>query len=216
MNYLAHYYFFGRKSDPYYNCGLIFPDWLGAYGRRKFIPHIQAEGPGESALKEGILHHYKGDKIFHGSAFFSENAHGIKSILEQTSLDKERLRFAFLSHLLLEMTIDRLLLKRNRNTGTEFYESLDQCDTNRLLAFAIKNSTCDEGFRELMNRFKEHRFLLHYIKNDTFVYSLNRIIGRVGLQMSAGEMKELEAILPLIEELIEKNWHSLTNLFEPV
>jgi hypothetical protein len=213
LNYISHYRFFHRKNDPYFNCGLIFPDWVAAYKRNRFTADIIASGIEEEKLKEGIGLHYYGDKKFHGSEFFEEARHGIKLILEQSGLDKEKFRFSFLSHLLLEMMIDRILIKDNPALGLEFYDSLDLCNLDLLVRFAINNSGVDEGCRELISGFRQHRFILHYTNDEGLAYSLSRITRRVGISFSDAELKMMMLKFPEIESYIISKWKGLEELF---
>lgn len=212
MNYISHFYFFS-KEDPYYNCGLIFPDWLAAYKRLKLHTPIKAITNNEKQLNSGIQNHFLGDKIFHGSDYFKEQTHGIKLILEQSSLDKDKFRFSFLAHLLLEMMIDRILLKRDPKLGSTFYEQLDACDDDLLLYFAQENSAVDEGFKILIQKFKQYRFILNYIESDKFVYSLTRITSRVGIVFDDNQSREIIELIGMIEEYVNRNLEQLFLLF---
>jgi hypothetical protein len=214
LNYISHYFFFHHKGEPYFNCGLIFPDWIAAYKRNKLNSKIITASSEEKKLEEGILLHYYGDKIFHGSTFFEESRHGIKNILEKSKLDKEKFRFTFISHLVLEMMIDRILIKKDPELGIEFYESLDQCDLDKLVNFAVKNSGIDEACRELISGFRQHRFILHYANDEGFAYSLARITKRVGIIFSEQDMKELSSHLIEIESYIISRWEGLEKIFK--
>jgi hypothetical protein len=213
MNFISHFYFFKKGQDPYYNCGLIFPDWLAAYNKTKFQLQILTQNTNEERLEAGIQNHLLGDKMFHGSDYFREQTHGIKLLLEKSTLDKDQFRFSFLAHIILEMMIDRLLLLKDPNIGTSFYDNLDSCDDNLLLYFALRNSRVDEGFLTLIQKFKRHRFILQYIKTDVFVYSLNRSIGRVGLNLNDDQGREMMELLDTIEAYVNDNIQGLFSLF---
>ena len=213
MNYLTHYYFFEKKDRPYYNCGLIFPDWLSAYGRIKFNFEIVTQNGYELDLKEGVLSHYLGDKIFHSSVYFKTYAHGIKELLETTSLNKDKLRFTFLAHVLLEMTIDRILLKINSDLGLSFYQSLAQCDTSYLLRFAKNNSAADDNFLALIQQFQKHQFVLKYNRTDVFIKSLVRIAQRVGIDINDSQALELMGKVDEIESYVKGGFTQLHLLF---
>lgn len=214
MNYLSHFYFFNKPNTPYYNCGLVFPDWLGAYKRKRLSKNLIIDTANEQELAAGIEHHFLGDRIFHGSEYFKEHAHGIKLILEKTSMNKDLFRFSFISHVILEMMIDRLLLLKHPHLGTQFYDNLDACDDTQLLYFAQRNSSADEGFKTMVEKFKHYRFILGYVNTGNFVYSLNRIIGRVGINFNESQVVELTAVIPEIENYIDTNWNKLFILFD--
>jgi hypothetical protein len=214
LNYLSHYYFTHKEGDPYYNCGTIFPDWLAAYHRCKFNRELLAVNPEEERITAGIKMHYLADKTFHSSEFFQDATHDIKLILEKGKLDKEKFRFSFLAHLILEMMADRILLKKDPDIGHRFYHDLDLCDAGLLLEFAKRNSSCDENFIQLISGFRQHRFILHYINDLSFIYSLNRITGRVGISFNNEEQEELAKSMILIEDYVNENWKKLLKLFQ--
>jgi hypothetical protein len=213
MNYLSHFYFFKKENDPYYNCGLIFPDWLASFKRTKLVSNIVTGNNTEERIAAGVQNHFLGDKIFHSSSYFREHTHGIKLLLEKSNLDKEKFRFSFLAHILLEMMLDRLLLLKNPYLGTDFYDNLDKCDEDILLYFAMRNSRTDEGFLTLIQKFKQYRFLLQYIRTDSFVYSLSRITGRVGIIFNEKEQEEMVRQINIIEAYVNDSLIDLYPLF---
>jgi hypothetical protein len=216
VNYLAHFFFYKEEDNPYHNCGLIFPDWIAAYKRSRLNPKIVTRNEQEEALYSGIQKHLLADKIFHGSPYFMEYTNGIKLLLEESGLDKDKFRFSFLAHIILEMMIDRLLLLKYTDLGTSFYDNLDACDDDLLVYFAQRNSKVDDGFKTLVEKFKLHRFLLSYVNTDNFVYSLNRITGRVGITFNEAHGRQLHERVKPIEAYVSEGLPSLFRLFEGV
>ncbi|MCX6189657.1 MAG: hypothetical protein NTW54_08670 [Bacteroidetes bacterium] len=214
MNYLSHFYFYSKEHNPYYNCGLIFPDWLSSYQRLRLNKPIIATNRSEEHLVKGIQNHFLGDKTFHSSDYFKEHTQAIKRILEKTSLDKNRFRFSFLAHVLLEMMIDRLLLLKNSELGSLFYDNLDACDDELLLYFAQNNSDADEGFKLMIQKFKQYRYILQYVDVDTFVYSFRRIASRVGIVFEEMELTEIKGQIRVIENIVERSFSKIVTLFD--
>lgn len=217
MNYISHFYFFEKSGNPWYNTGLVLPDLVAAYNRNRFERHLkEPETPHLVQLYAGIQSHYLGDRMFHGSGFFTESVHYVKEILIDAGLDKERLRISFLAHIVFEMTIDRIILKSDHEIGTRFYENLEEVNPSILLNYVDTHAHTGAGWLELFSNFKKHRFLFGYIINESFLYSLNRIISRVGLNITKDEEQFFIFALDKIEQYCFSRFAELNKLFADV
>ncbi len=183
------------------------------YDRGKFNKVLVSNNPLELKLTAGIECHLLGDRLFHGSDYFKQYTHGIKLILERSTLNKDVFRFSFLSHVLLEMMIDRLLLTKKQDIGAQFYDNLSLCNEDLLLYFAQRNSTVDERFVTVIQKFKHHKFILNYTNTDAFVNSFCRTIGKVGIIFSEAQKKEVTELMSVIEKYIDESMSTLFLLF---
>lgn len=214
MNYISHFYFFEKPGNPWYNTGLVLPDLVAAYKRSRFDRHLkESDSHHLIQLHEGIQSHFLADRRFHSSELFSQSVHHVKEILVNAGLDKERLRISFLAHIVFEMVLDRIILKRDHEIGTRFYENLEEVNPTILLQYVNTNANTGEGWMDLFTNFKKHRFLFGYIINESFLYSLNRIISRVGLNISKDEEQFFIFALNEIEEYCNSRFAELNQLF---
>lgn len=214
MNFLSHYFFDARKADPYYNFGLILPDLLrnlkSSRIRPENHPGLFTDQP-EKHIVEGCVKHQLTDKNFHNSIFFEQVNQEIKKLL--TSGEAEFKRIFFVYHILTEMLLDRYLLKKYPLLGEEFYQSLNDCDEKILYNFLLKfnvEPAAIQRFIEFFNHFRNSKFLMAYVDNEKFIYSLNRILTRMQVD-SLDEVKQKQIIFVIgaSEKLMDQKFQDL-------
>jgi hypothetical protein len=188
-------------NRPYYNAALILPDitkpWL-----KKIEPSLllTTANSKQQDLLQGSLKHYSSDKRFHTSDFFKHYQQLINEHLKQVPLSTDVNRKFFIAHVLTELLIDRQIVKLEPSIADSFYESLTVIDDSELAQFlsqmGLNNSS---AFFTFFNRFRNARYIYYYADNNKFLYSLGRIMMRVGIKElgeSDGKIL-LEAILSI-------------------
>ena len=185
MNFLSHFYFYSHPTDNYYNTGLVLPDFIriGAKGERlKLNGNFDDQGSEINSLVLGAADHFKADKIFHASTYFTDFNALIGDILKAEGFSKQYNRTWFISHILLELMIDRVIIKENTEALNAFYFSLTNTDTSHLDHFLELHQIANrENFIDFFEHFRKIQYMHSYTDNDKFVYAINRIAQRAGL-----------------------------------
>jgi hypothetical protein len=211
LNYFAHYFFDHRPGDVHHNLGLLTPDFVRNFlpGKRlqpeKFSGH---ELPEAKALHQGALKHLQRDKRFHQSAFFSEITPKIGTLIKPVFQQHNIPRAWFAAHLIAELMIDRVLIKQEPQMIARFYSELQQTDTAVVNAYlkTMHLSETDE-FNKRLQRFCELRYLMEYVHNPAFAFSLSRIYMYAGVspEWSENQADGVQSVLDEAENIIFVN-----------
>ena len=187
--------------------GSVLPDLTGIFGRvareryaeklekkrlERFDPTVaikdqrivryERDNPGYH-ITNGIINHLKVDTVFHNSDFFTEQREFIKSELENLNLVKGPRYLHFVTHIVLELMLDRLLIKENDGICDEFYTHLQKIEKEALILYLNEHDyvQVDNEFFDFFQRFVSSRYLHTYTHNEHFIFALNRIIRLPGL-----------------------------------
>lgn len=183
MNYLAHHFFDRVPDDPLHNVGLILPDFSrSARGRRKLLlANVRSDIYGFASLLKGCHSHYVSDEWFHESLFFHILQDKISRILKENARLFSKQRPWFVSHILAELLLDRLIIKRFPGSLDLFYSDLQTVDIGTITQFleACGKSSFEQFTRHYRN-FCESKFMYSYSDDEGLVYSLDRVIQRTG------------------------------------
>lgn len=200
MNYLSHFVIDNHPEDHYYNTALILPDITKRWIKTFKVPEPAATFlPGQYQLLKGCFQHYASDKQFHASRFFERYQHVINERLKAQKFSPDVHRKWFIAHILTELLIDRRIVVSDPGMVDAFYNSLNKIDDTVLTGFlqyyGMKET--DEFFR-FFDHFRSVQYIYYYADNNKFIYSLNRIMMRVGIR----ELSEKDADL-LLEAVLE-------------
>lgn len=217
MNYISHYYTDNDPANPYFNFGLMLPDMLGTVHRGwKPMTGKEYHFASDKALHiwQGFQRHLLADSIFHNTDFFYSQTRYIRNVLETGGLVQPGLRLFFVAHVLLEMMLDRLIIKTHPEIPNRFYNDLETVEDSALESFfSGMQSPLPERLFHMLSRFKEHKYLYSYVDNERLFFALNRIMERGGQTIYPDNMlpafsfavAEIEAaFLPQFEELFAK------------
>ncbi len=182
MNYLSHFYLDHVAGNPYFNVGLLLPD-IAKDQVKTFKVTVSDLIPVHKEIQLGCLRHYKSDKIFHASSFFMDNMHWINEELKNTAISNLVQRKWFIAHIMMELMVDRQIVKNEPAMVDDFYGNLLLVDEIQLNNYLLKFGAIDpENFIVRFNHFRTVKYIYYYADNNKFVYSLNRIMMRAGLQ----------------------------------
>jgi len=180
MNFLSHFYFERQINDPQRTLGAILPDLLRNMDRDiRIFPEKNASAYKKNKKVEeifnGWVRHQTIDKFFHNNAFFLDKTQQLKPYLAPVVLHTP-IRTSFLSHITLELLLDRLLLKNNWLHENDFYDQLLQVDQNSLIDF-LEISGIDNtlSFITYFNSFTADRYLGTYRNMAKLTYALDQI-----------------------------------------
>lgn len=211
VNYFAHYYFDQLPGEVHHNLGLLTPDFV-----RNFLPgkRLQPERfsghphPETEALHRGTMKHVARDKRFHQSGFFKDITPEIGSIIKPIFQEQNIPRVWFASHLIAELMIDRVLIKQQPDLIARFYAELEQARPEIIDAYLMSlNIDTTEEFNKRLQRFCELRYLMQYVHNPAFAFSLSRIYMYAGVSAEWSEQQALgvQSVLDEAENLIFVN-----------
>lgn len=211
MNYFAHYYFDHRPGEVHHNLGLLTPDFV-----RNFLPGMRLQPerfpghdyPETNSLHLGTLKHVERDKRFHQSGFFKDIIPEIGKIIKPVFEEHNIPRTWFAAHLIAELMIDRILIKQETDLIARFYKELEQTRPEVIDAYLISlNINTTEEFNKRLQRFCELRYLMQYVHNPAFAFSLSRIYmyARVSPEWTEQQNLGVQSVLDEAESLIFVN-----------
>lgn len=218
MNYFAHFIADGMPDRPYYNLGLILPDLMGIFDRKWKVNKTNTEQITDDNVKDllaGINRHEAIDKAFHQSTFFSTNKNAIQENLSLHDFNNPPYRLFFLSHIMLELIIDRILVKEFPDKARELYNQLEHIDKQKLKdLFRQTGSEYKPGFWNFFMKFRDYRFVLNYVNDDSLIEVLNKVSQRVGHPMF--KVREQENLKKVIHESEKKLFPVYKDAFKEI
>ena len=195
MNFLSHFYFDGKAGNPYFNLGLVLPDLTGMVKRGWKIGERELTDPkiaDYEQLAKGIRYHLQMDEFFHKSDFFVACNELIKSELKTLGIQYPPYRLFFITHVFLELLMDRLLVKFKPSTVKNFYKELSNIDLSRIEQFfSMLTTPFYEAFNDFYRKFLDDQFLYEYPDDNRFLEALNRIFQRVRQPLFYEEQKSI-------------------------
>ncbi|MFA9215182.1 MAG: hypothetical protein ACEQSR_15300 [Candidatus Methylacidiphilales bacterium] len=201
MNYLSHYYIDYEKNNFYYNGALFLPDFARNVARG-FDQEVNGLSKDEIQLHLGCKAHLQADKVFHPSVFFEKYSQIINHELQQFEPLAHINRKWFLAHILMEMMIDRLLVRFFPSVCHQFYDDLSHIDTKILSQFVLRFSNKNiDTFIQQFEHFCKVKYLFGYANDDSFVYSIGRVFKYgSGIEMTMSDKLFLKKLINKIEE----------------
>jgi hypothetical protein len=201
MNYLSHYFIDSKPDEHYYNAALILPDitkpWIKTFRTPEPPPSFSQN---QLALLQGALRHYHSDKLFHASAFFDHYQNLLNQYLKEVPFSEALNRKWFIAHVLTELLIDRQIVLTRPKVVDGFYSSLATINDDELAVMLEYYGMHEKAdFFRFFNHFRSAQYIYYYADNNKFLYSLSRIMLRVGLKEPGERDNELllEAILTI-------------------
>ena len=141
-------------------------------------------------------------------------------LLKEKEFEKKGLRLFFLSHILTEIILDRLILLNESDTALNFYLDLEKTEMTLLNELLKNNVGYDHSrFTEHFERFLKYRFLLSYSETKGIFYAINRISERTGLlPFSDNDFHLFEEVILKAQEKMETEYRSFlsSGIFLPV
>lgn len=211
MNYFAHYYFDQHPGEVHHNLGLLMPDFV-----RNFLSGIRLQPnlfsghlhPETTALHRGAIKHVERDKRFHQSKFFQELAPKIGTLIKPVFQEQNIPRAWFAAHLIAELMIDRVLIKQEPELIARFYSDLQQTEVLVIESYlrAVHISATEE-FLNRLQRFCELRYLMQYVHNPAFAFSLSRLYMYAGVspEWTEQQILRVQSVFDETESLIFLN-----------
>jgi hypothetical protein len=212
VNYFSHFWVDYQEQDYYYNTGLIIPDFARKHVK-SFLKSPKLERSTLQSLHNGCMAHYFADKKFHNSTFFKQLLELSNQLMTQAPFSERVLRKWFLAHILVELMLDRLLVKEHVTQLDDFYDSLNNVAEVDIFDYLTLFGAKDvDLFLEYFNHFRSVKYIYYYTDNIKFVYSLNKIMVRAGV----GELTEADqnVLLKVVLKLENELSRNTANLFK--
>lgn len=124
--------------------------------------------------------------------------------------DKDLDRDYFISHILIEMMLDKILLDQNPTLADDFYDMINLVEFDWVLKYLrYSGLQDDELFKGQHRRFMKAAFLKKYTSIENVVNMLEQVAIRTGLNEFTDGQKELlveicETIEPQLERSIDQ------------
>ena len=183
MNYLTHYLIDHKNSNPNYNFGLALPDLvnIAKRGWRPLNHSFPVQNHNVNDIYAGFQQHFAADASFHNSHIFDTNTRRLRLELEKMGLNQPGIKLFFVAHVLLEMMIDRHIIKTRPGIAAQFYTDLSIVTNDDILSFFnASGNVLPDRFFEYFNRFKEFQYLYRYADDEGIFFALNRLLKRTG------------------------------------
>lgn len=212
MNYLSHYYFDRDEDNKYYNIGLVLPDLARHHiSKLRINPYKNIEFTTEEigSINRGCNRHFESDRKFHNWAVFVNLSQQAIDLIRESG-EKDLDRDYFISHILIEMMLDKILLDQNPGLADEFYEMIKKVEMDWILKYLrYSGLQDDELFKGQHRRFMKAAFLKNYTSIENVVDMVGQVAVRTGLEPFTEEQKELlveicQTLEPQLERSLEQ------------
>jgi hypothetical protein len=163
--------------------------------------HLKAHNTITQEISKGCYQHLLSDKAFHSSNFFETYTLMFNQAFTNEKFTNAFQRKWFLAHICFELMLDRAMVKTFPDLTNNFYNELNEVNENELRTFLeINNGNQIDTYISRINHFREVQFIRYYTDNNKFIFSLNKIMAKVGLpELSQVDAFELENILTELE-----------------
>jgi hypothetical protein len=217
MHFLSHYYYELPAKSPLFVAGLGIPDLASGFSKTYNSVIKNSVLPNNKDLQQihsGILSHYEADKAFHNSSVFMNLLSLTTQSFLKQGLNRDRLRLSVISHLAVELMIDRQILIENEQICVDYYTLLNEADEALLSVYlsAFLPESPKQEFLIKFRLFKQRRFLFLFTDLKNIVEGLNRIYQRVAkVEFTEDEKINLFNALNNIDSTIRYSWKEILN-----
>ena len=221
MNFVSHFYLDRQRSaDSRFFLGVITPDLVGIFDRRiKLKPHTMPEVLPEHlslpqlAFYTGVQRHFEADAVFHTCDFFLEETRELVSRLRVHFEEEQLPRSYFLAHILVELILDKVLMKAHPEILPEFYGHLGSIPyQEQLLLTEWVCGTPMHRYQAYMMRFLEKQYLYDYAEWRHILFVMRRILDKVNI--STGDTLHHPNMLRVLREYESKLMDTWPSLFQ--
>jgi len=208
VNYLSHYYIDRHNPDPEFVLGLMMPDLIRGFDPEKKLKYVNIKKVEVSKdfmdVHSGVMKHHLVDAYFHNSDYFKNNCKLIEKVIKRYPIAAANRYQHFLSHILLEMLIDRYLIIDHPAIVNEFYSIIEKADNEKINEYFefIGLSEISKPFTSFLRKFVELRFLANYTDNNLFIKALIGVYKKVGLSLNLNHNELNNILLDLKTELM--------------
>ena len=184
MNYLSHYYFDRDEDNKYYNIGLILPDLSRSHiAKLRINPYknITFTTKEISSMNDGCNKHFASDRKFHNWMTFVELTNKATDMIRESG-DKDINRDYFITHIMVEILLDKILLDKNPSLADDFYAMIDSVEMDWILKFMrYAGLQDDELWKGQHRRFMKAGFLKSYTSIENVIAAVEGVSANLGM-----------------------------------
>jgi hypothetical protein len=198
VNFLAHHVLATRlltPTDPLppYVVGSALPDLLPLAAERvRLRPTLVERQPAPTAevaaLRAGVLVHLATDAAFHKTPAFAAAQREAGRLLDGAGFQGIRVRRFFVAHVLTELALDAVLLRRDPTIADDFYAAFAAADHARVTRWtetAVGRPL--PNLPAVLTRFARSRYLYQYEEDEGVATGLSRVCARARQDTFEGE-----------------------------
>ncbi len=209
MNYLSHYYFDSSEDNKYYNLGLILPDLARSHiSKLRINPYKNIEFTTHeiSSINKGCNRHFASDRKFHNWMTFVDLTGRATDMIRESG-DKDINRDYFITHILVEVLLDKILLDQNPNLAEDFYTMINSIEMDWMLKYMrYAGLQDDELWKGQHRRFMKAAFLKNYTSIENVVFAVEQVALKTGLvELNDDQRNLLIEICETIEPELERS-----------
>jgi len=172
MNYYSHFVVSPTQNNGYVTLGSILPDMLrNAKSELVSIVTEQSNNECFARLIDGMINHIEVDRKFHNSEFFIRSNSQYAALLRKNEHISMVKYTQFYAHILIELLIDHVLIKTDKEHLITFYRLLEDVDERQMSSF-FKDYFPSQDFELFWERFQKfltRKFLLEYDDIDRVI-----------------------------------------------
>jgi hypothetical protein len=213
VNYLSHYYFDRDENNKYYNLGLILPDLARAHiAKLRINPYknITFTTKEISSINDGCNKHFASDRKFHNWMTFVELTNKATDLIRESG-DKDINRDYFITHIMVEILLDKILLDKNPTLADDFYAMINSVEMDWILKFMrYAGLQDDELWKGQHRRFMKAAFLKTYTSLENVVGAVEGVCANLGMiELNEDQRNLLIEICETIEPQLERSIDAL-------
>jgi len=211
VNYLSHYFFDRDEDNKYFNIGLILPDLARSHiAKLRINPYknITFTTKEIASMNDGCNKHFASDRKFHNWMTFVELTNKATDMIRESG-DKDINRDYFITHIMVEILLDKILLDQNPTLADDFYAMIDNVEMDWILKFMrYAGLQDDELWKGQHKRFMKAAFLKSYTSVENVVAAVEGVCANLGMIELNDDQRNLlieicEAIEPELARSID-------------
>ena len=211
MNYLSHYFFDRDEDNKYFNIGLILPDLARSHiAKLRINPYknITFTTKEIASMNDGCNKHFASDRKFHNWMTFVDLTNKATDMIRESG-DKDINRDYFITHIMVEILLDKILLDQNPTLADDFYAMIDSVEMDWILKFMrYAGLQDDELWKGQHKRFMKAAFLKSYTSVENVVAAVEGVCANLGMIELNDDQRNLlieicEAIEPELARSID-------------
>lgn len=211
MNYFGHYCSDAKDQNPLYNMGLVYPDLYRDQFKRFVIAHKNTEcNPLRSVTPfyMGIKQHVKRDEVFHADPIFINAENQLQTLFDEYEISLVLPRIWFVKHVLVELLIDRNLVKRFPGKANAMHQDFEQVLKDHKSTFTRVLSTYEHQiFFNRLAKISQDKHIFAYLNNQTLIRTLFSIYNKVGIEIDAKtERNAAQRLEQIIQKTDNQTW----------
>jgi hypothetical protein len=159
-------------------------------------------------MNDGCNKHFASDRKFHNWMTFVELTNKATDMIRESG-DKDINRDYFITHIMVEILLDKILLDKNPSLADDFYAMIDSVEMDWILKFMrYAGLQDDELWKGQHRRFMKAGFLKSYTSIENVIEAVEGVCANLGMIELNDDQRNLlieicEAIEPELARSID-------------